>query len=410
MATGAWQPVPEDTSAWKPVEEKPAAAPAPQSRLQNIIGGAEEVGGRALGSLVSPILHPIDTLTGMVKTAALSPYDENNPINQRVGEFVREPNRAKAYEDVAGDALGMAAQGGILKGLPGLEEPMKATGGKLIDNTVGLRKADVSHGAQPGRAYLEGGGGPALSMRSLGNKANAIAGETGAKLGDLYDNSQARIPAGNVFDAVAKPVQQLRDLQSGPGGTGVSPNLNIFEDNMLKPIAEAEGRGGFTPRELFDQVKRPISQSTRWNDPTMFDLNKVRQQTTGAIGGLLTDAVPETESLNKIFQGAKRLGDRATERADTGQSPLTGIGRHIAGATIGTGLGLATHSPALGLLPLLADTVPARTAAASALFAGGEVLPPAARGLRPLVPSASVSGVSAGVSPKRKPKSDADTN
>ena len=411
------------------------------------------------------------------------------------------------------DVAGALAEGGTYAaapelakaGIPALAEPLKSAGARLVDRTAGSLKSDFSHGAQPGRAYLEGGGTPALTMRSLANKAGGINENTGAALSDAYRNASGspiplrrpiaalpaaptvvplgeapapidvpgeliparamsrgnivgpgaspnyenvlnkevgsiagatparayrptpfvtagtreaaavpsgpsgpgvmitrdpavanqlnpppnqpyvlprpqmsgiKIPASAVREAVSEPVNRLKTLQEGPGGTGVAPSILDYENRLQAPINAAEQRGGFTPQELFDEMKRPIGKSARWNDPTMFDLNSVRQQTTGRLGGLLTDAVPETAKLNKIYQGTENLSKRAAARADTGSSPLTTIGRRAVEGALGAGFGMASGNPVMGAaVPMMLDSVPGKTGLAYGLFQGGRAAP-----------------------------------
>jgi hypothetical protein len=368
---------------------------------------ADNVGGRIKSNaagLVRPILHPSTILS---EAGWVDPSKTPDLISD-----IRENPNSKGVANAVGDTLTAAAIGGAAHLAPTIAEPvggrLKTTAGKIIDNTVGLRAKDVSHGAMPGRAYLEGGGGPALSLESLGEKASNIKEKTGTQLRSAYDDAGARgvrIPASNVFDAVAEPIGKLRSLQDSAGGTGVSASIPAYEDRLLNPIVAAEGRGGFTPSELFDEMKQPISKNTRWNDPTMFDLNKVRQQTVGGIGGLLTDAVPETAKLNKIYQGTGRLADRATMRSDTGQSPLSELGRKGAEGAAGIILGEATKHPLLGAIPLLADSVPVRTTLATGMYGAGGLLPGLARGAGRIVPITRITGSSR---PKPSPKDDED--
>lgn len=427
MATAPWAR-PSGAAPWdRPADAgQPEATPAPASAptlLQRIESNwhsntdplpsdgtfataVHNIGGRAAQALVSPILHPIDTAKSMLNTGIVGDVTGNNPLVQRGQELKQEWQKDKplALENLAGDAIGTSLGAGAGDALGSTSAPMlsrigenmKGAGGRIIDETAGVLKKDVARGSQLGLSYLEGGGGSQLTMRGLGDKAQQINDATGQKLRKIYTDADAngvRIPADNVLDAVAEPVSKLRALQNGPGGTGESPTLAQYESQMLHPIGDAAAQGGFTPSGLFDTMKRPIAQNTRWNDPTMFDMNKVRQQTVGKIGGLLTDAVPESAPLNKIYQGTGRLAERASARADTGQTPLSQIGRRATELGLGAGLGYATHHPVLSALPIVMDTVPARTAMASGLYQGGNLLPKLARiGIPAGTPAAVAAG------------------
>lgn len=393
-----------------------------------------------------------------------------------------DPNQTELLSDAGGLVGGV---GGAELGTMGgqlLSEPMQAGGGGLINRAAGLLKKDFAHGAEnPGRSYLEGGGTPAMTMRGLANKAEAVQDTAGQKLGEAYDaasqpsapqpvrgllqapeydvplqpspsprnprmrpmafdakvnpeepmeprsgdpmapisdypgiNPQylsgsahpelsgrvpttqgvlrtrnpeiagqvlspeetgtpfptgaTRIAAGDVRSALLDPVNRLRGIQNGPGGVGASPLLDEYESGIRSSTGQ-----DFTPRALFD-LKRNVAANTRWNDPTMFDMNSVRQQGVGRIGGLLTDAVPETAPLNRIYQGAGNLAERAGSRADTGSPPFTSlVNRGLEGAA-GIGLGYATHNPFLAAAPLLIDSVPVKTGAGYLLYHGGQAV------------------------------------
>ena len=308
-----------------------------------------------------------------------------------------DPNQTELLSDVGGLAGGVG--GGKLGSMGGqlLSEPLQAGGGGLINRAAGLLKKDFAHGAEnPGRSYLEGGGTPALTMRGLANKAEAVQDTAGQKLGEAYDAASQpsagakRIAGGEVRSALLDPVNRLRGIQNGPGGVGASPLLDEYESGIRSSTGQ-----DFTPRTLFD-LKRNVAANTRWNDPTMFDMNSVRQQGVGGIGGLLTDAVPETAPLNRIYQGAGNLAERAGARADTGSPPFTSlVNRGIEGAA-GIGLGYATHNPFLAAAPLLIDSVPVKTGAGYLLYHGGQ-----AAGTAPNPLSLSLIGTGSGTAGKQ---------
>lgn len=406
------------TASAPPADDKP-----PSGVIHGIGQGLDDnVGG--ITSLPHALMHPIDTLdqmgqqqeglagravndfkTGHYGNALWHGVDAALPI---LGPM----DAALTDQYQGGDKSGAMARG-LVDALPyalphlmgdSVAEGMKARGGRMIDNAVGLTKKDVARGAEPGRAYLEGGGKPALSIKSLAGKADAINEDTGQQLGKAYQSASdagVKIPAMRVLDEVSAPTQKLRALQEGPGGAGASPTIDEYENRLIPPIAKAFQGGGFTPTDLFEQMKKPISQNTRWNDPSMYDLNTVRQETTGRIGGLLTDAAPETKRLNKVFQGTRVLADRADERAATGQSPLSQIKRKVGEGLIGAGAGAATGHPLMAAAPFIADTVPARTGLGYALFSGGKALPRVAPLARTIGPLAGTGIAARSIGPKR---------
>ena len=466
--------------------------------MGHILTGAGNVGGGLLSPL-SLLAHPVNSATALVHS--LGPGAEFDPQSMQhslIESAIREP--AGTAENLAGGLIGGEAGGELLSGAShALSEPLQAGGAGLIDRAAGSLKSDFAHGAQPGRAYLEGGGKPALTLRGLGEKAEAVKENAGERLGKAYDAASqptppapvrgllqapqydvpladspsvtgrlskpiilqgnramprefphygvnapvespdlgeipgeageilppensgfpdrangmkfneyigqrsgtqggvgqpqgvlrtrnpeisgqtpeppgtpfpagaTRIAAGDVRNTLLNPVDRLRAIQSGPGGVGPSSLLDDYEAGIRDATT-----GDFTPRSLFD-LKRNVAANTRWNDPTMFDMNSVRQQGVGGVGKLLTDAVPETAPLNRIYQGSGNLADRATLRADTGTPPFTSlVNRGLEGAA-GLGLGYMTHNPFLAAAPLLMDSVPVKTGAGYLLYHGGKL-------------------------------------
>ena len=253
---------------------------------------------------------------------------------------------------------------------------LKKSGAGIMNRTAGMLKADFKHGANGGEAYLAGGGKPAMTMGGLARNAGKVREAAGAKLGNLYDTATAsgmRFPMEDVQSQLEEPLSAYEAEQEGPGATGASPLIGEYRGRMQPaPNPGAVGAQGYTPRGVFG-LKKSIADQARWNPAEPVGLNAVRQEQVGGLGGMLTDAIPEAKPLNKIYQGALRLGNRAAERANTGSAPLTQIGRRAFESGIG-GLGYMTGHPVAGMVPLLADTVPVKSAMAYGLYQGGRGL------------------------------------
>jgi hypothetical protein len=343
------------------------------------------------GNVIPLISHPLNSAGSMVKSAGNALAEGHGdpmataqafarPLIESGVEDYQQNGPAKAIPHMIGQGVGSAAAGELgsgggkllTSGARAVSEPLEAGGGGLIDRAAGSLAKDFKRGAEPGRAYLEGGGTPALTMRGLADKAEAVKDTAGQGLGTHYDAATAAgktIPAGEVSDALLDPAYKLRATQNAPGGTGESSLLDEYE-NRLTPYISSQPE--FSPREVFD-LKKNVGANTRWSDPSMFDMNSVRQQGVGRLGGVLTDAVPEAGPLNRIYQGSGNLAERAGMRADTGSPPFTSlVNRGLEGAA-GIGLGYATHNPVLAAAPLLMDSVPVKTAAGYLLYHGGEL-------------------------------------
>lgn len=393
-----------------PADSAPAehVAPQPETGVLNGLGqGAGDIVG-GITSLPHALRHPLDTIDQMSQQQS----DLGNRAVQdfKTGHYgngiwhgidsaipVLGPMDAALTDQYQGGDKSGAMARGVVNALPyalphvmgeGVAEGMKGAGGKLIDRTVGLRKGDLARGAQPGRAYLEGGGGPALSMRGIANQAGKIADRTGEELGDKYNKATGAgttIPSSKVASVLDSPINKAMAIKEGPGGAGGTSAFQEYRSSFDPMLQKAD----LTPNEVW-AAKKNVAANTRWNDPTQFDLNKVRQVNVGGLGGELSNAVPGTAKLNKIFQGSKNLATRAGERADTGQSPLSHIKMKALEGVAGAGLGAVTHNPLAMAIPFALDSIPARTSLAKGLFVGGKALPTAAPLTKSIGPLAGV--------------------
>lgn len=382
-----------------------AAAPdSPQVRMSRgpVSNALNDFGRGATEMTLKPLVHPLDTAMG-VGNAIMHPYDTAKGMAKSVVSDFQDNGAAEAIPHLLGQVGGGIAAselgGKIAEPLAKpVSEGMKGMGGKIIDNTVGLTKKDVSHGAQPGRAYLEGGGMPSFSVRGIANKAQNIASDTGQKLGQKYDQATKMgitIPPERVASELNGPISKAMSIKTGPGGMADTSDLENYSASF-RPMLKAgvEGRG-ITPNELF-AAKKNVAANTTWNDPTQFNLNKVRQMNTGGMGKVLSENVSGTQPLNKIYQGTTNLAKRATARADSGQSSFSSLGRKGLETLAGGAMGMASHSPAMMALPLALDSVPVRTLMARGLFDAGRVIPsvagPISRSVAPLPGVAGMAG------------------
>jgi hypothetical protein len=214
------------------------------------------------------------------------------------------------------------------------------------------------------------GMGTDLSPTGAGGRIRGVIGRQAEQLGSTAQTVPPRMMRESYVTSGERAPQDFEREAVGPGGLW-----------MRRPDMSASTPPGtpyYTPRDVFG-LKKSIADQARWNPAEPVGLNAVRQEQVGGLGGMLTDAIPEAKPLNKIYQGALRLGNRAAERANTGSAPLTQIGRRVFESGIG-GLGYMTGHPVAGMVPLLADTVPVKSAMAYGLYQGG-------RGLGAEVPS-----------------------
>lgn len=360
---------------------------------------AHNIGGRAAKTFVAPLVHPINTLKGIYDSAAeTGPFaaqlePNGGPLLNRAKEFGQEYQQDKplAFENAAGDVLGNVAQGGVLRAggaLAGYLAPKAQDAGIGIMNksVLGVRKADIKRGANPGEGYFQAGLGPSLSMRSIADKAGNALDSTGEEIGSAIDNgtgSGVLIPGSDVANAVYSPANAARSTLNGPFGSGSS----ALDDRM----ASFDGRiqPQMTPKQVFN-LKQGVAKNVSWSDPTAVGIKQVGQQITGGLSGVLTNHVPELGPLDSRYQNLTSLENLASDRALTGQKSLTGMGIKAGIGAAGSALGLSTLGPkgaALGLGAMALDSIPVKTSLASALYYGGKGVTAMGDGIRGLFSS-----------------------
>lgn len=288
----------------------------------------------------------------------------------------------------AGDAVEAAGAAipGIAATIPAAGELLKLGGkgaqksaeGIIAHGVIGARDADVKRGADPGKGYFQSGRSPSLSMTGIADRAKAGMGVTSAALQKAYGNADASgklIPVQAVRSALQSTIGDAWQSMTNAGGTGDTGSLGKFAATFEPELQAAEKRGGFKPSELWE-IRKNIDKNTNWKDITKLDLSAIRQQTSGAIGGLLKEAVPETVDLNSAYVNQLKLQGRAEQRAATGQHSLGSLATKAALGAAGalTGSGHGAPEVAAGTLGALAlDSVPVKTAGAAALHGIGEV-------------------------------------
>jgi hypothetical protein len=342
-----------------------------------------------VGSAGAPFVHPIDSIMGLVPKDFATQY-------QQAQANPNKPTLAQGVVDAAGQGFGSLAAGAVVgaglrtaapaaTGIAG--STMERVGASAaesgidrINKTVGALQADFKHGSNLGRGYLENGIGPSHSMRSIATKADSALSEVGDKIGQSYDKANGVIiPVPDVIDALAKPLRNAHDLESGFGGSGNTAALEDYATRLKPELSKAYAKGGFTPKELFD-LKQKLTKNINWKSSSDLEtkLNNVREAQYGGLTDVLNDAVPGVRPLNQAYSDLKTLKKRADLRADTGSSPLTNFKEKgiltSAGAGIGAAMGGPMGAVVGGAAGLTADSVPFRTASASGLFRGGNAL------------------------------------
>lgn len=325
---------------------------------------------------INTLAHPLDTIKGIassVMNPAATLKGMYDGLNTRPAETVAQGiGQAGAMAPVAELAPKIAAPV-----LTKVGDAAQNAGTGLMNKVAGSLKADFKRGANPGKSYLEAGGGPALSMQSLANKGADLKASVGAKTGAIRQaatDAGKTIPVSKALDVLNPPIAKAVSLEMGSGGMNNVAPIQRYAESFTPALSDAKNAGGFTPNSLFE-LKQGIAQNTNWSDPSQFSLKSVRQQQVGGIGGLLSDELPELKPLNSQYQGLKKFADRAQLRADTHSSPLTSLVFKTGATALGAGAGLLDGHPLIGAaLGAAADSVPVKTALASGLYHGGRGL------------------------------------
>lgn len=338
--------------------------------------------------LVNPLLNfprQIATYPGFV-----DPSKQGGPVQTYLGNPDKGQGLANALTDTA-VGLAPAAIGKVPGALRAAGEAGQEAGAGIYNKTGGMLKADFKRGANGGRAYLDAGGGPALSMQGIADQASQLKGEVGQKIGNAIDSSNAVIPTQKVASVLQGPINKGISLETGPGGMGNTDSIENYAAGFRPALKAGVAAGGMTPREVFD-LKGGIAKNTNWSDPSQFNLKAIRQQQVGGLSGALSDDVPELNELNPQFQGLGKFAARTADRAATRSSPLSAIVGKGGLSLAGSAFGIAEHNPLMAAAGALGgaalDSVPVKTTLGSGLYRGGKLLGSAGDALT--VPASSI--------------------
>lgn len=350
----------------------------------NAITAASNFGAGAIQGATQPIIHPVQTIEGaarMTPVGELADELRGHPTVADETAMSLATHPAETIEQGAGNVVGSSVlgegAGAVLRNLP---EAMQQSGTGIINRTVGSRKADFARGANPGRGYLRARLGPSASMESIADKSDAALGDVRGKLQDVYDQSTASgklISADKVRNAIDSVIDDARNSASGPGVMTDPQAYSDLRSTFEPSLKSADAKGGFTPQELWE-IRKNIDRNLNWGDQSKLNMTKVQQRTSGAIGGILKDEIPETVKLNQTYSDLSNLRRRTAERANTHSSPLTSLASKTALTGAGALMGSATHSPvataAGAALGAAADSIPVKTTLATGLNAAGNAL------------------------------------
>lgn len=384
----------------------------PQNAGERVANYAMPGGLAAYRTLVEPSIAPVQQAVRQVRAgdfsgaarSAESAIPVVGPWADRVENDVANKGAVAGLAGLATDVLAPQAVAKAVSVLPATAE--RAAPG-IINKTIGARKGDFARGANPGRGYLDAKLGPSGSMEAIADKASDARAEVGQALGNAYSDADATgklIPADTVRKAIG-PIMDEAKAKAGAPGVVADPSAYQALSHSFEPsLQAADAKGGFTPSELW-KIRKDMNESLNWGDQSKLNLTKTQQRVSGALGGLLEDAVPDAADLNQNYQDLSKLHARASERAATGSQSLGGMVAKGVASGVGGALGHATGlGPAAGLggaaLGAALESVPAKTALATGLSGAGKVLRPVATGASAAALPATLAAVAGDTVPQ----------
>jgi hypothetical protein len=352
------------------------SAPKPLDRTAGNYGREVAAGvGRGLmddvGGVVSTLLHPINTATGLVKQTQTAMQAEtqrseelksaypdsggwkNKLTRMAAGELAGLENapivggmvqRAEQGGTRVGspEAVGAAAEGITAFGAPELagkaagaaarsDYVTEATPRHLINHLIKPQAADVKFGKNPAMAISkEGIVGNSLSQ--LGDRTYAKVNEVGKQL-----DAQARLPsnAAKVLDVSGslKPIDDAMAKAAKDGNLKLYRSLTSLQKQLTSDYRQfRDPQGNLSLRrwgpkqmkmspEAALAFKRTVADQIRWNgnDPFNDDLNGVKGEIYGSLKDEVNRAVPGLKELNERYSnlvGAAKAIERRTPVAE----------------------------------------------------------------------------------------------
>lgn len=341
--------------------------PEEQQNMNPLEKGLRGFGKGAANTLIRPMLHPVDTAMGLLKSLphATNPLDPENPATQMFRAPAEDYARNGAAEGtgnllgtVGAGLLGSEMGGEALSGAQRLAAPMGAAAERgglgVINHALDVTPKMMKYGQNPARGVVDEGLTPSLSKFSLANKVDSALPVAGQRISDAVHSSPLTVPSQNVAASIEHPILGAGDVSSGFGGTGrVEPLADLWGQTEIKapgasrPIYGSGSPADISAPDLWHSI-RNLDANTRFNpDPEVEGVNEVRRDIRGGLRGNLEDAVPGLKPLSERY-GDLRTADEALSRTAGRGSSLKGLKD--------------------------AFTFPAETAAGTAMVRGGRLL------------------------------------
>lgn len=415
---GAGQPIfgPQEQPSGASLYADALFNPVGSGAASGVSGALEQAGGRAMQGITAPLLHPIDTLSGIAHAIA-HPIDT---AEQRINEFKQEwkQNPALAMENAAGDVAGLVEGGRV----------GSAALAKAADVAAPLAGRAVLLGKTPEGAYESAlkpspsiGAADRADLVQTGLEKGIPISKGGVeKIGDLIDDLNQKIKATIARDprrpidpnAVARRAGDVvPKFESQVNSSGDLAAINASRAQFLAEQGAKPGTPAIPPQPtgLVDAQGRPIMNAgTPAKPPTpapamnAIDAQAMKEGTyrvlRGKYGeqgsaaveaqkalarGLKEEISNQFPEINKLNADESRLLDlqpileRAVNRISNHQ--LVGIGTPIAGTAVKAVTGSGSAGMVASALKAVLDNPAVKSRLAIAVSKGAKI--PYARAL-----------------------------
>ena len=349
-----------------------------------IPGGAAQVGGQAIKAMVQPVLHPVDTVTGGLKTAAYAdghamgvPMPEEwNPVTPIVQKYMsdqQEGGNALALENLGGQALGTVEGGrmggaAVSKAIQPVADMAAGAAGRLApklyesalkpSTTLGMaERANITQTALQHKIPVSQEG-----LRNLGdligdlnqNIKDVIAADptrpidpnaVATRVDQIAPRMASQVNAGDDLAAIEASKQQfLREQGARPGQPAAPPQptgvLDARGNPVMTPGTPATPPQPAPPMAAADAQAMKQGTYRALGDKNYGELKGATVEAQKALARGLKEEIanqfPELDSLNRDESRLLDLQpvlERAINRISNHQ--LIGIGTPIAGAAAG---------------------------------------------------------------------------
>lgn len=283
---------------------------------------------RVIGGILSPIVHPADTVKGLLAAPAESGADlvhafrgeapAQGPVQSRIAEAQDDYHQGGlpyAITKGAGDVGGMVLGGKVLGELAPIAGDAAATGlnagGRLL-KTGGAATSRLAVGAPAAADALGADAGAALSRnriagltrRSLQRKvASTVGPASEARDAILARSEAAPVDVQPLTQAPFDDISEVKtDPQTGAVQPGAMRRLNVTRKAIQQVQDPETGRVTDTPKDLnltpqqMGQLQTNVYDMTDYQSPESTLSNQYTKSVGARLKGAINAAAPEAET------------------------------------------------------------------------------------------------------------------